>query len=345
MLALSAFVGFTVFGGVLGGPCDCKFQGDELPVNLINNYPSSDPGKYNESKLVKIYGTTCAAWDAIVDTPWFSYCPGGSDFSDADYNWCQQPWCYVDKECPSAVPSSVFAGDASGTAAFYSYKSCGGAANCYTNVAWNKSYKWPEGCPYDPNGDKSYMAHKSGDCACSFHGQTLNSDIYNKYPDAEPGKYQNMSLIQYYGTSCMAWDQVPGTPWSSFCPADADWCNQDYNWCQLPWCYVGSSCKTSVPSSVFKGADVAVFFSYDTCLDTPDCYSDIAWGGLDALEAAPKFCPFDVHDTGVQTAGQCPNGWTKDETFTCGDIKDDYRANKCCGNPNSPFIFGKAGKQ
>jgi len=339
MLALAALTGLASLGGVLGGPCDCKFQGDELPLSVINNFPASEPGKYNSSKLVKIYGTTCATWDAIPDTPWFSYCPSDADFSHPDYNWCNQPWCYVDKECPDAVASSVFEGDATGTAAFYSYKACGATADCYTDIAWNEEAEWPAGCPYDPTGAKSYMPHKGGDCACSFHGQTLSESIYNNYPESVPGKYQNASVIRYYGTSCMAWDQVPGTPWIGYCPADADWCNQDYNWCQLPWCYVSSSCSTGVSSSVFEGADTAAYYSYDTCLSTPDCYTDITWGSIDG---APKACPVDVHDTGIQTAGQCPNGWTQEEAPpTCGEVRADYKASNCCGNPSAPFTAGK----
>merc|ERR1712110_576156 len=103
-----------------------------------------------------------------------------------------------------------------------------------------------------------------------LHGQVLSSDIYMTYPSDNPGKFKNLATIKLYGTSCAAWDQIPQTPWIYDCPANADWCHQDYNWCQAPWCYVSSTCQTGVASAVFKGSTVA-YYSYDTCLDTPNC--------------------------------------------------------------------------
>jgi len=285
------------------GDCACIYQGSELAADTYNSYPADDPGKYNTYESIKVYGTTCAAWDAIPGTPWFSYCPGNASFGTADYNWCQQPWCYVDSSCSSAVGTSVFAGSST---THYSYLTCGSAADCYTNIAWNDSYSWPAGCPYDPYSTTDYKVFKTGSCSCLYHGQLLASDIYTNYPAQDPGKYASNGNIKIYGTSCAAWDQVPETPWASDCPSGSDWCNKDYNWCQLPWCYVDSSCATGVSTSVFNGS-TTTHYSYDTCLGTPDCYTDIAWGTTDG---APQGCPFDQSSSGWYTAKNCSDGWS-----------------------------------
>jgi len=174
---------------------------------------------YNTSKAVKLYGSNCAVWDQMPGTPWNSYCPSTtSDWSHPDYNWCQQPWCYVDASCPSAVPSTVFTGS---DVAYYSYLSCGATSDCYSNIAWNATYVWPPKCPYDPTGDKTYKVHKSGDCACKFQGRTLTSPIIDHYPEKKPagcapgtdctnypGMYKAMDAINYYGTTCGSWDKI-----------------------------------------------------------------------------------------------------------------------------------------
>jgi len=287
-----------------------------LDEDIYTNYPDKNeekeltPGMYKDYESIKMYGTSCAAWDFVTGTPWKDSCPDDAktDYSHPDYNWCQQSWCYVSKDCPDAVASSVFKGS---KVAFYSYKACSMKADCYSGIAWKKKEfdaSDTEHCPFDPYGDKSYrIFKKAANCACLFHGNILDEKIYTKYPEASddgkktPGMYKDFASIKQYGTTCAAWDQVKGTPWESFCPSDADWCNKDFNWCQQPWCYVSKDCETAVASSVFKGSDVA-FYSYDTCLNTPDCYSGIAW------EDKPKTvegCPFDQSDNGWYTAKTC----------------------------------------
>jgi len=321
------------------GACPCKYQGSHLTAAIYDNYPSKDPatcdtavtdktnakyckkypGMYKAMAAIKLYGTTCAAWDQMPGTPWYSYCPKTADFKTADYNWCQQPWCYVDSACTGdKVATSVFKGS---SIAYYSYHSCGLHADCYTNIAWNKSFKWPTGCPYNPHGDGGYAVHEKGNCACGYQGSSLPTSLYNNYPSKDPatcdtavtdttnakhckkypGMYKTMASIDAYGTTCAAWDQMPGTPWYSYCPATSDWCHYDYNWCQQPWCYVDANCGSKVATSVFKGSTVA-FYSYDTCLNTPDCYSHIAWN---KTPSPPAACPFDYTDNKWQTPKMC----------------------------------------
>lgn len=293
-------------------PCACIFQSQVLDSNIYDNYPSSDPGQYQNYTGIARYGTFCAAHDFMAGTPWKESCGAELNFGIPANNWCQEPWCYVNESCASAVSSSVFDGS---SVAFYSYAACG-AADCYSNGvsaldAWDKTT--PDGCPYDPNGDNTYTVFKSGDCACLYHGENLAADIYTNYPSKNPGQYENYLEIQSYGTTCAAWDQAMDTPWYSSCPLDADWCDKTYNWCQAPWCYVnGTTCDTKVPSSVFAGSPVA-FYSYDTCLSTPDCYTDIAFAD-DWCESFPDNCPVEKSTNGFYTSHVECDDWCPPET-------------------------------
>jgi len=79
---------------------------------------------------------------------------------------------------------------------------------------------------------------------------------------------------------------------------------------------VSASCATGVATSVFKGSSVA-FYSYDTCLTTPNCYTAIAWN---ATPFPPTKCPFDSSDNSWHTAKKCPSGWTPTGTKFSGTI-------------------------
>jgi len=283
--------------------CSCIFQGQKLPANLLTNYPTSDPGKYATYSAVSIYGTTCGAWDQMEGTPWKSSCPNTADFSAKEKSWCQLPWCYVDASCSSKISSSVFSGSST---AYYSYDACG-APDCY-NAGPSGAYgQGTTGCPYDPYGTSTYKVHKGGDCACMFQGSQLPASIYTNYPSTDAGKYKDLAGIANYGVTCAAWDQVPDTPWASSCPLGADWCDQSNNWCQIPWCYVSSSCSTKIASSVFSGSNAA-YYSYDTCMHAPDCYTNAAKAAY--YSYLPPACPFDSSDTQWYTAKLCTSGWT-----------------------------------
>ena len=91
--------------------------------------PTTQPGKYAALSSVKIYGTTCAAWDSVTGTPWADSCAGANvDFCSRGKNWCALPWCYVEAGCSGATATDVFKGS---TAAFYSYNTCRGTPDCY----------------------------------------------------------------------------------------------------------------------------------------------------------------------------------------------------------------------
>ena len=270
--------------------CSCMYQGSTLPEPLYLNYPRQDPGRYAHLANVALYGTSCATWDRMPETPFASFCPPGSHWSSAAYNWCNLPWCYVDSTCPSRHFSAVFNGSRT---AWYSYDTCGNTPNCYDYFLTD------ERCPYDPYGAKSYVMYKGNGCECLYTGMELPSEVYQRFPLDQPGRYENLTYIKLYGTSCAAWDQVPETPWFQYCPMGSDWCNSANNWCQLPWCYVGSNCSSRVASTVFAGSEAA-FHSYDTCLSTPDCRS---------FPFDPA-CPFDSKDSAWSTAADCPDSWS-----------------------------------
>lgn len=154
-------------------------------------------------------------------------------------------------------------------------------------------------CPYDPYGDKQYHIYKDkDDCACLYHGGELPANLISSYPATNPGQYAQLPNVRIYGTSCAAWDQFPGTPHFPQCRPDSDWCHSNYNWCQLPWCFVSSKCATRVASDTFSGA--GMYLSYDTCLSTPDCKTF----------PYDSKCPFDALDTGWSTPQVCETSWS-----------------------------------
>ena len=119
------------------------------------------------------------------------------------------------------------------------------------------------------------------------------------YPDDHPGRFANLTYISIYGTTCAAWDQMPETPGSAYCANNADWCHSQFNWCQLPWCFVGEGCSSRLAMQGFGGSSAA-FYSYDTCLSAPDCRT----------MPFDESCPFDSKDTSWSTAKQCPDSWS-----------------------------------
>ena len=184
-----------------------------------------------------------------------------------------------------------------GSMLYYSYDSCGNAPDCYHDF-------WQDlRCPYDPYGSKSYKVHKPDGCECLFHGLELPPETFLLDADADSDTseiFGNTSFARIYGTTCAAWDQMPGSPWAEHCPRDADWCHSEHNWCQLPWCYVSEACETKMSSTFFDNASTVAFYSYNTCLDSPSCRSM-------PFDAS---CPFDSRDIHWPTAVECPDSWS-----------------------------------
>merc|ERR1712204_48438 len=84
----------------------------------------------------------------------------------------------------------------------------------------------------------------------------------------------------------------------------------EYNWCQVPWCWVDPSC----PSASLAG-DFGVYYSEGTCLGAPDCISE-DWDSR---------CPFDDATLGWDTAvmGTCPRQKMEKKCATMS--RDQYK--------------------
>jgi len=222
----------------------------------------------------------------------------------------------VSDACPTRIASSVFAGS---TTAYYSYDTCGGP-DCYSSAS-------NPGCPYNPHGGPSYGVDKAGPCACMYQGVALSTSLVSNYPSSNPGAYSALPSITAYGTACAAWDQIPNTPWASYCPVHSDWCHQHNNWCQAAWCYVDESCPTRVPSSVFAGATAPAYYSYETC-GAHDCYTgsfdENSWSSL------PWACPLTDAKIDYYVQPDCKDGFTGFSKPVCKSCRKKCK-NKCHG--------------
>merc|ERR1711939_77339 len=248
----------------------CKCIGVDLQTKMGSSHGFSDN--------IAQYGDFCAAWDYLEGTPWKSYCPDDSENWCSSENWCMGSWCYVSPECPSFVPTSVFAdiNEDIGTIG-YSYETCG-SKNCYAG-AYDDPPNMQAGCPDDPTGQLGCDATSGFDDRCKCIG--IDEVWYTG------GKFEKMPNIASYGDFCLAWDNLYGTPWNSYCPDDSEnLCSSD-NWCMGSWCYVDPSCPSFTPTSVF--ADVMdastglnLGYSYEAC-GSKDCYA----------VAGAEWCPDD----------------------------------------------------
>jgi hypothetical protein len=351
-------------------PCQCKFQGMTLPEKMYTDYPHHypvgcealfncevEPGQYAGKGLIGVYGSMCAAWDSMPQTPLTGKCAGHSteDYGKPEYNWCQQPWCYVDKSCPDAQPSNVFHGNHE---LYYSYQTCGHYADCFTWTLHNTGAKTaamahrrlasapapaggdehvrdpntPHGCPYDPyshpssplSGDqdpedahadkdyfpKHYTVFKGGDCACLYAAGELPGSLTSnmrRLAETSGSAGGDFPYKEYVGTTCAAWDQMPGTPSYEFCPHGSDWCMAEVNYCQAPWCFVSKHCNSRIVSEMYGDG---IFYSYDTCLRAPDCRPGRRLASAPAAapmveEDSDAKCPFDYSSTSWVTAKEC----------------------------------------
>lgn len=227
----------------LGGECDCKYAypgayPHGLPPYLWMN------STHATKKNTRFYGTTCNAWDSVPETPWGSFCGARAnesaldlDWCDSRNNWCEVPWCYVSPKCPSSYQSDVFPTEP----LYYSYNACNKAPRCYGDIH-------EEGCPFDKHDTHWYTRKRCGahysDCACQYQGASLPQSIITGFPTDSPGKHAAKEFVHLYGTSCVAWDSTPGTPWEDSCAnvTTAQLKTADKAWCSGLWCYVGASC-------------------------------------------------------------------------------------------------------
>ncbi|CAD7950570.1 unnamed protein product [Amoebophrya sp. A120] len=247
-LRLVLGAGFAAGAYGIKQACKCKYAGGTLPATTYNNFPTTNPGQHNSSAAISLYGTACAAWDSLPDTPYYD--ANATNFTGSE-NWVAQPWCFVDPSCDSAIASSAF----SGSGEYYSYETCG-TLNCW--AAANSPMS--AGCPVDITGTGSGKVDKAGSCAC-LGGAYYNSTTSTLETFPTMASRVNTTSNLMYGTTCAAWDFVAGTPYIGSCPTSGkDFCHSDNSWCQTPWCYVDSSC----PSAVQSDFSTDVYYSYNT---------------------------------------------------------------------------------
>jgi len=169
--------------------------------------------------MISQYGTLCAPWDAIPDTPWYAgSCneSAGKDYCTNADSWCDDSWCYVSEDCPTWTASSVFSDN--GYDLGFSYQARG-AKDCYTDAD-------ATGCPDDPHG------YCGDPCACKYGAGGLPEAFWMG------GDHENLSFISQHGAVRSAWDSLPGTPWhAGSCDTSAgkDYCTKSDSWCAAPW--------------------------------------------------------------------------------------------------------------
>lgn len=243
------------------------------------------------------YGTSCAAWDMMPGTPWYnSGCNMSAGQSLCTNSWCQAEWCYVNSSCPSAIHAngSWFATGPGIEVDLWYSYAQCGSVNCWSG---NQT-----GCPYDPG---QYCGPDP--CKCKYEGGEIPMHWYSG------GSMPNWNGMALYGTSCSPWDRLAGSPFWNQCDASmgSDLCTN--SWCLEKWCYVEANCSSGIlatnPAWVTPGLMEARYYSYEAC-GNPDCYN----GGIG--------CPYDDPRDNIDCGS------------TCGETREFYRAQDCCGTPS-----------
>lgn len=253
-----------------------------------------DAGAIANNKMMKYYGTSCSLWDQMPGTPFYEQYCNTSAGADL----CANSFCQA-SFCfvDQSCPGSVRADSSyigGGAEFYYSYEACK-TVDCYTK---NKS------CPFDPG----QYCNGTDPCACKFQGTFLPEDWY------EGGIADSSLVMPLYGTSCSAWDVMPDSPYyATYCDVNSgkDVCAE--SWCLEKWCYVEPTCPSAAklenPSWQNPDMNLTLYFSYTKC-GNPDCF------------LGKKDCPYDDPRDGI------PCG------TTCGELKDFYKDQECCGAPD-----------
>lgn len=193
-------------------PCKCKDASSLFSADM-------------RSKFADNYGSTCGTWD--MQNCATNYRPDQVD------TWCCASWCYVDKECSSAI-QSLNAGMEG--ILFWSDNVCDDDPALVVQ------------CPYKPQ-----PVVPEGDTSCNCLGITMDST--NLARAGLNSTYAN------YGQQCDPHD-------ANICEITYPRANHDM-WCCMSWCWVDESCPTSRASTVWPGH----FWSTETCTMNADVVS------------------------------------------------------------------------
>eukprot|EP00931_Biecheleriopsis_adriatica_P080838 TRINITY_DN5417_c0_g3_i1.p1 TRINITY_DN5417_c0_g3~~TRINITY_DN5417_c0_g3_i1.p1 ORF type:complete len:915 (-),score=121.55 TRINITY_DN5417_c0_g3_i1:108-2852(-) len=187
-------------------PCECK--------NKVASFNAAMKAKGFDTVM---YGSKCSPWDSILSTCENFYRPDQVD------TWCCASWCYVEKECPTAIAS----------------------VNDGVELYWSDNVciddpKLMSQCKYKPQ--PNITAKTLGSCEC------LNETM----PEALLPKWTLMPSG--------AADGVPSDYGSLCAPHDAYECNNIYPnaadhsmWCCMSWCWVSAECPGAVESTLWPG--------------------------------------------------------------------------------------------
>jgi len=236
-------------------------------------------------------------------------------------DWADTDWCYVQgrSNCITASASSV-----SGENKWYQQCS---PCNCRLN--WNYQGALYDGCAETPDWTDHSWCYVQGGSHC-----------ITASPSSVAG--EDRSYRECSACNCLTQWNYEGAVYEG-CAETPDWAGHD-------WCYVqgGSSCPSATTSAVVGEDKKYIECSpckclsnwnyagamYDGCAETPDwaghkwCY--VQGGSSCASAVASAVVGEDKKYIECTDAGQ--HLW-----MTCGEAKETYKVNNCCGNPNALF--------
>mmetsp|Transcript_19719 Transcript_19719/g.45930 ORF Transcript_19719/g.45930 Transcript_19719/m.45930 type:complete len:850 (+) Transcript_19719:82-2631(+) len=202
-------------------PCTCKDASGIFSADMLSRFDAN-------------YGSFCSTWDLLSCSQ--NYRPDQVD------TWCCASWCYVDKECPSAI-ASLNAGMEGKL--YWSDQTCVDDPGLVAQ------------CPYKPQPNIS-----AGDTRCDCLGLDTPSYILEIWG-------VNATEHADYGKMCAPHD-------ASICELTYPGADHDL-WCCESWCWVDPACPTSRASTVFPSR----FWSTSKCALNADVMSGCKYN-LDA---------------------------------------------------------------
>eukprot|EP00928_Gymnodinium_smaydae_P003837 TRINITY_DN11355_c0_g1_i1.p1 TRINITY_DN11355_c0_g1~~TRINITY_DN11355_c0_g1_i1.p1 ORF type:complete len:915 (-),score=107.58 TRINITY_DN11355_c0_g1_i1:335-3022(-) len=235
-------------------PCTC--------VNVDSTIQAS----VHASKFASGYGAQCKTWD-------YKDCADNYDPSVID-SWCCESWCWVGKECKSALPSKVWEG------------------LHWTTADCKDDQELVRTCPYKAEAPPVDDSKKDPSCDCiGYSPNMLRSGRRRAGTQAFDSKY---------GSTCQAWDK--------------DYCSEYWPkhnsgmWCCQNWCYVDEECPSASASWILPG----YFYSYSVCEDEGPALSECKYSDdCKPLGKNTGFSADNITKFGADYGTSC-KAWDKD---------------------------------
>jgi len=220
-------------------------------------------------------------------------------------SWCDDAWCYVDGCACNLTdvqggPLSYF-DNSDGTEIYtaYSYMACQGVGSTYDGGTYDKEALCNEKCKCISLPNTIPRAACDSPHAVNGMCFVAAGKNYAKYPGD-------------FGASCKKHHETGTAACYNLTTGEELPVGTRASWCDDLWCYVdGCTCDlTDVqggPLTYFHksdGTEVFAAYSYMACQDAESTYD----GGTNHKEAC--------------------------EGVTCGEVRDHYRHNACCGAPD-----------